>query len=92
MMAAFDRADRDADDPVGTDVRLRERLIDAPLIGSQRSAALQQQADAFEREWSSLGREVWSKLKIHRALSLMSSSCVRVAGSEKQIDELNYTV
>ena len=37
----IDGADRGADDPVGLDARLVQRLIDAALIGAERAAALQ---------------------------------------------------
>ena len=42
-------ADRNAGDPIGMEVRLRQRLIDAGLIGAERASALQQQRDALER-------------------------------------------
>src|SRR5437764_805990 len=41
--ACIDGADRGADDPVGLDARLVQRLIDAALVGAERTAALQHQ-------------------------------------------------
>src|SRR5213076_3449937 len=38
---AVDRADRGADDPVGLDACLVQRLVDADLVGAERAAALQ---------------------------------------------------
>ena len=38
-----DRADRGADHPVGLDARLVQRLVHAPLVSAQRTAALQHQ-------------------------------------------------
>ena len=43
--AGVDRADRCADHPVGLDVSLVKRLIDACLIGAERAAALEHQHD-----------------------------------------------
>ena len=43
-----DRADRNARDPVGMQIGLGQRLIDAGLIRAERAAALQQQGDPFE--------------------------------------------
>ena len=43
--ACVDRADRGADDPVGLDAGLVQRLVDARLIGAERAAALQHQHD-----------------------------------------------
>ena len=48
MRAAVDGADRDAGDPVGMQVRLGERLIDAGLVGAERAATLQQQHGLLE--------------------------------------------
>jgi hypothetical protein len=47
-----DGADRDAADSVGIDAGLRESFVDAGLIGPERTATLQHQCDAFEREVS----------------------------------------
>jgi hypothetical protein len=47
-----DGADRDAADSVGIDAGLRESFVDAGLIGSERTATLQHQCDAFELEVS----------------------------------------
>jgi hypothetical protein len=44
----IDRPDRDASDPVRMDVRFCQRLVDASLVGPQRTAALQEQGDALE--------------------------------------------
>ena len=44
----IDGADRDAGDPVGVEVSLGQGLIDAALIGAERTAALQQEGDTFE--------------------------------------------
>src|SRR6516164_8589341 len=41
----IDGADRGADDPVGLDPCLMQRLIDAALISAERSAALQDEND-----------------------------------------------
>src|SRR5690349_10441787 len=41
--AGIDRTDRGADDPVGLDAGLMQRLVDAGLVGAERSAALQDQ-------------------------------------------------
>src|SRR5450755_1261090 len=43
--ARIDRPDRGADDPVRLDAGFVERLIDAGLIGAERTAALQHQHD-----------------------------------------------
>ena len=48
MMRGVDRADRDAGDPVGMEIGLGQRLVDAGLVGAERAAALQHQGDAFE--------------------------------------------
>ena len=61
----IDRTDRYACDPVRMDIGFRKRLVDASLICPERTAALQQQGNAFEREPPFPGREVWLKLKIH---------------------------
>ena len=50
------------------DIGLRQRLVDAALICPQRTATLQEQGDAFERQLSFRRREVWLKLKIHCVL------------------------
>jgi hypothetical protein len=50
------------------DIGLRQRLVDAALICPQRTAALQEQGDAFERQLSFRRHEVWLKLKIHCVL------------------------
>src|SRR5882724_3081945 len=50
------------------DISLRQRLVDAALICPQRTAALQEQGDAFERQLSFRRREVWLKLEIHCVL------------------------
>src|SRR6267143_4319456 len=42
---AVDGADRGADDPVGLDARLVQRLVDADLVGAERAAALQHEDD-----------------------------------------------
>ena len=52
---AVDCADRRADDPVGLDARLVQRLIDADLVGAQRTAALQHQ-DHLARQFESVAR------------------------------------
>ena len=44
----IDGADRDSGDPVRMEVRFRQRLIDAALIGAERAATLQQKCDSFE--------------------------------------------
>ena len=44
-----DRADRGADDPVGRDAGLVQRLIDADLIGAERAAALEDEDGLAER-------------------------------------------
>jgi len=44
-----DRSDRDAGHPVRMQIPLGQRLIDAPLIGAQGAAALEQQSNAVER-------------------------------------------
>ena len=49
MMAEFSRADRNAGDPIGMQVGLRQRLIDAGLIGAERASALEDQRNALER-------------------------------------------
>jgi hypothetical protein len=61
----IDRPDRDASDPVRMDISLRQRLVDASLVGPQRTAALQEQRDAFE--WKTLFRlcQMRSELEIH---------------------------
>jgi hypothetical protein len=43
--AGIDRPDRSADDPVRLDAGLVQRLVDAGLVGAERSAALQHQHD-----------------------------------------------
>ena len=43
--AGVDGADRCADDPVGLDAGLVQRLIDAGLIGAERAAALEDEND-----------------------------------------------
>ena len=47
-----DRADGDAGDPVGIDLGLGERGVDAGLVGAERAAALQHQGDAFKGKTS----------------------------------------
>src|SRR5262245_19416599 len=49
--AGIDGADRGADDPVGLDSRLVQRLIDADLIGAERAAALQDEPDLLTPLW-----------------------------------------
>ena len=43
--ARIDGADRRADQPVGLDAGIVQRLIDAALIGAERAAALQHEHD-----------------------------------------------
>ena len=43
--ARIDGADRGADQPVGLDARLVQRLIDTALIGAKRTSALQHEHD-----------------------------------------------
>ena len=43
--ARIDGADRGADDPVRLDAGLVQRLVDAGLIGAERTTALQHQHD-----------------------------------------------
>ena len=50
------------------DIGLRQRFVDAALICPQRTAALLEQRDAFERQLSFRRHEVWLKLKIHCVL------------------------
>src|SRR5258705_6614080 len=45
---SVDRADRSSDDPVGLDIRLMQRLINASLIGAKRSTALKHQNNLSE--------------------------------------------
>ena len=46
---AVDRADRDASDPIRMQLGLRQRVVDAGLVGAECTTALQQQGNAFER-------------------------------------------
>ncbi len=46
---AVDGTDRDPRHPVGVQVRLRQRLIDASLVGAQGAAALEEKSDHLER-------------------------------------------
>ena len=56
----IDSADRDAGDPIRLDIGFGERLVDASLIGAQRTPALQDESNTFEwrapeahvRSWS----------------------------------------
>jgi hypothetical protein len=47
------------------DIGLRQRLVDAALICPQRTAALQEQGDAFEWKTMVRLRQIRSKLEIH---------------------------
>jgi hypothetical protein len=44
----IDGADRDSGNPIGMQIGLGQRLINASLIGAERAAALEQQRDLFE--------------------------------------------
>ena len=46
----IDGANRDSGNPIGMQIRLGQRLINARLIGAERAATLQQQRDLFERD------------------------------------------
>ena len=70
----IDRTDRYAGDPVRMDIGFRKRLVDASLICPERTAALQQQGNALERQPPFRGREVWSKLEIHCVSLFLRSS------------------
>src|SRR6516162_8865275 len=52
--ASVDGADRRADDPIGLDPGLVERLIDTRLIGAERTAALEHEHDLESLRWTSL--------------------------------------
>jgi hypothetical protein len=43
--AGVDRPDRGADDPIGLDLRFMQGLVDATLIGPERTASLQNEHD-----------------------------------------------
>ena len=45
----IDGANRNAGDPIGMQIGLRQSLIDARLIGPESAAALQDKSDTFER-------------------------------------------
>jgi hypothetical protein len=49
----------------GLDIGFRQGLVDASLLCPQRTAALQQQGNALERELSSHRPDVWPNLEIH---------------------------
>ena len=47
----IDGSDRDAGDPVGMDISLRQRLVDAALICPERTAALSKATHSNGRRW-----------------------------------------
>jgi hypothetical protein len=56
------------------DISFRQRLVDAALISPERTATLQQQGNALERQPAFRGRKVWSKLEVHGLRSVALSS------------------
>src|SRR5262252_6365229 len=52
----INRSDRNAGDPVGMQIGLRQGLINATLVGPKGTAALQDQRDPLERR--TLGRDM----------------------------------
>jgi hypothetical protein len=45
----IDGANRNAGDPIGMQIGLRQSLADTALIGAKRTAALEEEGNAFER-------------------------------------------
>ena len=77
------RTDRDAGDPVRMDVGFRQRLVDASLVCPERTAPLQQQGNALERQPSFRSRKVGSKLEVHYVLSFLRIRNSRVFRSAR---------
>ncbi len=68
-----DGANGDAGNPIWMNVGLRKGFVDAGLVGSERTAALQHQRNAFERETPFCRSEILLGLKVHRMLSFSPS-------------------